>query len=116
MTNSALLLDQTVGDASEWTLSPSPKMKFNPGNKTLVGRIVDLKFTTGIGRLGVPLQIGTSIKAGEGALIDKILYDATATYERIKLPTMADYEDFEEINDIESTENILYHASRKISW
>lgn len=48
--------------------------------------------------------------------VNKISYDAKAIYRWVRLPTIADYEDIEELNDIENTETILYQASRKISW
>lgn len=114
MTNPALVLDQTFGDAKDWDLSPSPKMKFNPSKKTLAERVVGLKFTSGVGRSSPLIRTETNAKVSED--VNEIIHEATAVYEQIRLPTIADYEDFEELNDIEATENALYYASRKLSW
>jgi hypothetical protein len=120
MTNHTLTLDQTYSDLVKSDAVLSPKLKFNPTQKTLVGRLVGLIFTPGeLGQTGSLydfLHTGTNIKDNEHSFVEKINYDATSMCYRMKLPTLADYEDLENLNDADDIENILYQASKKFRW
>jgi len=114
---STLVADQTYADAFASDARLTPKIKFNPTTNTLNDRITGLTFSNGSGVIDTISRIsclGTGINESEAAIINA--WDITAAYQHIKLPTILDYEDLEELNDLEYTENLLYKASKKFSW
>lgn len=117
MSTLSMTADQTYADAFASDVRLTPKIKFNPTTNTLNDRIAGLKFTSGSGAIDTLSRIsclGTGINENEAAMINA--WDITAAYQHIKLPTVLDYEDLEELNDLECTENLLYKTSKKFSW
>lgn len=117
-----LSLTMECTHAEKFRHQSTPKIKFNPASKTLSDRISGLRFSIGKGDAGLTLDIpnfgtlGTGIKANEDAFSEKIIWGATASGRWIKLPTIADYENLDELNDVEQTENLIYQASKRFTW
>jgi len=98
-------------------LIPQPKMKFNPTKKTLNNRISELKLRKGAGDSSPPktaLRAGTDIAIPAKPLT--VINEATAMNRELNLPTIADYENIEELNDFENIEAAFYEASKKFCW
>lgn len=117
--NNLVITEQTYADASRTNISfvPRANFKFNPANNTLDNRVNGLIFSNGLCIIDAPariLQLGTGVNKNPSVLVNT--WDVTAAYQNIKLPSTLDYEDLDELNDLEYTENLLYQASKKFSW
>lgn len=117
-----LLAANQTGSAvydDEQNLYVAPKMKFNPANKTLLDRVCGLNFSVGAAAILPSFEtpyFGTGTKDEENSLVENELWHSTGFYQWIKLPSMGDYEDLEELNDVEAIDNVLYRESKKFSW
>ena len=111
----AALLDQTYAQESPFALEA--KMKFDPCRKILSSRTNQLKFVMGTGEASFPsITLRSGTYATNKTYLLPYVSLATTRTQWTKLPTIADYEDLEELYDLENTEIAFYEASKKFIW
>lgn len=117
---STIALD-IIEQTSDRNLKPdsTPIMKFNPTNHTLSNIVSGLTLKIGLGKIDECLNdlLSTAVRTRIGLeTSEKIYWNATSAHQWINLPTIADYEDLENLYDVEEVESLLYQASAKFSW
>ena len=116
---STLALSRSEQTLQSDNLSSISLMRFNPSQRTLSKRVVGLSFKIGAGNadyLNSVVSTGTDVQINKKSAVEAICWDATTIYQSTKLPTIGDYENVEDLNDIEQIENLLYQTSQKFSW
>ncbi len=111
--------DQTYIDETEPMFRHEPKMRFDPNNKSLLPRAKALGLTVGSTDLSFPrviLRSGTNPNTTEQTFSPTSISGATAISKWTKLPTLADYENIEESNDLQETETAFYKTSKRFGW
>jgi hypothetical protein len=111
------IADQTSG----FGLTPdhTPMMRFNPTSHTLSKRIHDLSFKIGLGNTEYLRNLpstATKAQIDVESIVELLSWNVTsASYWTIP-PTIINYDDLENLNDVEEIESLLYQTSKKFSW
>lgn len=113
------IADQTSG----FSLTPDnpPVMRFNPTSRTLSKRMHDLSFKIGLGNIDYLRYLPSTVTEAQidvESIIEQISWEVTsASYWAIPTTTTTiNYDDLDNLNDVEEIENLLYQASKKFSW
>lgn len=112
-----LSIEQTTNYNLE--LGDVPVMKYNPANCTLSSVVSGLTLKMGLGSvdyLHEHLLTEARTQVDIKLATEEIYWNTTSVCQWMTLPTIADYENMENLYDVEEVDRLLYQASKKFSW